>query len=115
LPYALVPDGYKLRKVTKLQQEAISAKRSHDDVVALLSNPNTPLVAGAAVATFFLVNFADDIINKIKATGAVVSDEVEKAIKNVIDEQKKKIIPDFSLGSIESRLRDLGFSPKGLA
>ena len=51
MPYALIPDGYSLKKVTKLQKEAVNAKRRHDDVVALFNNPNTPIVAaGAALA-----------------------------------------------------------------
>ncbi len=38
MPYALIPDGYSLKKVTKLQKVAVNEKRRHDDVVALLSN-----------------------------------------------------------------------------
>ena len=59
MAYALIPDGYTLKKVTKLQKQALDEKRTHDDAVALLNNPNTPLVVGAGEAGFFLVNFAD--------------------------------------------------------
>ena len=69
MAYALIPDGYTLKKVTKLQKQALDEKRTHDDVVALLNNPNTPLVAGAGVAGFFLVYFAPEIIKKIKDSG----------------------------------------------
>ena len=83
MPYALVPDGYTLKKVTKLQKDAVDAKRRHDDVVALLANPNTPLVAGAAAGAFFFVRFADQIIAKLIELGVNVSDEIKDEIKKL--------------------------------
>ena len=62
MPYALIPDGYSLKKVTKLEKQAVDDKRRHDDIVALLNNPNTPVVVGGAIATFFGVLFASDVI-----------------------------------------------------
>ena len=53
MAYALIPDGYSLKKVTKLQDQAVNAKRRHDDVEHLLANPNTPLVIGGLVGAFF--------------------------------------------------------------
>jgi hypothetical protein len=44
----MIPDGYSIKKVTKLQKQAVSSKRRHDNMEALLANPNTPLVAGGA-------------------------------------------------------------------
>ena len=105
MAYALIPDGYTLKKVTKLEKQALDEKRTHDDAVALLNNPNTPLVVGAGVAGFFLVNFADEIIKKIKDTGVDLKEDVEEAIKTVVEDQKKKLIPDLSLGSLEALLR----------
>jgi hypothetical protein len=105
MAYALIPDGYTLKKVTKLEKQALDEKRTHDDAVALLNNPNTPLVVGAGVAGFFLVNFADEIVKKVKETGVAITEDVEEAITNVVEEQKKKLIPDLSLGSLEAALR----------
>ena len=115
MPHVLIPDGFTLKKVTKLQKRAIDEKRMHYDTIALLNNPNTPLVAGAAVASFFLVNAADEIIGKLKEAGANVTEDIEEGIKNAIDEQKKKLIPDISLRGLEERLRDLNFDPRRLA
>ena len=52
MAYALIPDGYSLKKVTKLQKDAVDAKRRHDDVVALLNNENTPIVFGVPIIAF---------------------------------------------------------------
>ncbi len=50
MPYALIPEGFELKKVTKLQEEAVKAHRRHEDIVALLGNEKVPLlVAGGVV------------------------------------------------------------------
>ena len=67
MAYALIPDGYSLKKVTKMQEAAVNAKRRHDDVVALFNNPNTPLVGaglGLVVATPLLI---DLLLKRIEA------------------------------------------------
>ena len=38
MAYALIPDGYSLKKVTKLQKRAVDEKRRHDNVMTFLSN-----------------------------------------------------------------------------
>ena len=50
MPYALIPDGYSLKKVTPQQNDAVKAHRRHEDIVALLGNEKVPLlVAGGVV------------------------------------------------------------------
>ena len=39
MSYALIPDGYSLKKVTKAQKQAVIDKRRHDNVVTLVENP----------------------------------------------------------------------------
>ena len=50
MAYALIPDGYSLKKVTKDQKQAVNDKRRHDDVVAVLSNENAALGITALAA-----------------------------------------------------------------
>ena len=66
MPYALIPDGYSLKKVTKLQKQAISDKRRHDDLVALLNNPATPPVVLAPVILFLTGKLTEFILNFLK-------------------------------------------------
>ena len=54
MPYALIPDGYSLKKVTKLQKEAVKAKRRHDNVLAFIENENTPFLVGAGALALSL-------------------------------------------------------------
>ena len=85
MPYVLIPDGHKLEKATKLQVDAVSSKRRHDDVVALLANPNTPLVLGGLVTAYFGVKLAEDIIKDIESRVGALSDDVKQGIKDTVD------------------------------
>ena len=85
MPYALIPDGYSLKQVTKLQKEAVDAKRRHDDIVALLNNPNTPVVVAGAVATFFGVRFASDVIEDLESKGVALTEDVKQKVRETID------------------------------
>jgi hypothetical protein len=83
--YALIPDGYSLKKVTKLQDKAVNAKRRHDNSEALLANPNTPLVIGGLIGAFFGVRLAEDIIKDIESRVGALSDDVKQGIKDTVD------------------------------
>ena len=85
MPYALIPDGYSLKKVTKLEKQAVDDKRRHDDIVALLNNPNTPVVVGGAVATFFGVRFASDVIEDLESKGVALTDDVKQKVREAVD------------------------------
>jgi len=51
--YALIPDGYTLKKVTKAQNDAVKDLKKHDDLIAILNNPQIiSIVAGVATGAF---------------------------------------------------------------
>ena len=85
MPFALIPDGYSLKKVTKLEKQAVDDKRRHDDIVALLNNPNTPVVVGGAIATFFGVRFASDVITDLENKGVALTEEVKQKVREAVD------------------------------
>ena len=50
MAYVLIPEGFELKKVTKLQEEAVKAHRRHEDIVALLGNEKVPgLIIGSVL------------------------------------------------------------------
>ena len=65
MPYALIPEGFTLKKVTKAQEDAVKDKRRHDDVVALLNNESTfPIIVSGVVALVgggLLANFIKEL------------------------------------------------------
>ena len=84
MPYALIPDGYTLKKVTELQKQAVNSKRKHDDVMALLNNPNGPptIAAGALIV-------ATPII--IKALWPLILEKLEELGYHLTDQAKSEV------------------------
>ena len=74
MPYALIPDGYSLKKVTKLQKQALNDKRKHDNVEALLNNSNTPLLVGAAGLVVFTPLLTAYLLDELRKQGVEISD-----------------------------------------
>ena len=127
MAYALIPDGYSLKKVTKLQKEAVKAKRRHDNVQAFIENENTPFLVGAgalALSVPFLVGLllqAQEEALNITLTDKQKSDLLNYAsvslgpvgIAGVVGRKIGKGIVDIDLSDLEKRLR--GFEFGGLA
>ena len=81
MPYALIPEGFELKKVTKLQEQAVNAKRRHDDVVALLNNENTPIVFGVPIIAFISGVIAKSAAEAaLDAAGVVAEQTRETAV-----------------------------------
>ena len=79
MAYALIPDGYSLKKVTKLQEQAVNAKRRHDDVMILLGNPNTPIVAAGVVLIPSLIAVLLAVLKDVGVS--ITEDTVQKLVK----------------------------------
>ena len=86
MPYALIPEGFTLKKVTPAQQKAVEEKRGHDDMLAILNNPATTqlvalLGAGLSVA-YFLPLFIAALEKKVGTLG----DDFKSAINETVNE-----------------------------
>ncbi len=55
--YALVPDGFTLKKVSKAEEEAIKDHRRHEDFKTFLDNETTPILIGGTMAVVFYSSF----------------------------------------------------------
>jgi len=94
MPFALIPDGFTLKKVTKLQLKALSDKRRHDNVMAILQNNQTPLVVAGIVTAFLAGRAADSLIDDIKASGESLTQKGEKAIRDSLAVAEKELVTD---------------------
>jgi len=101
MAYALIPDGYSLKKVTKLQKQAVNDKRRHDDIVALLNNPATPPVVLAPVILFLTGKLTEFILNYLKSEGVKITDDVVSNTKTAAE----KVLETLQLK------REGGFGP----
>ena len=65
MPYALIPDGFTLKKVTKQQEKAVKDLRRSNYILETIKNPTTvPIVASGVVALFsglLLDKFIDEL------------------------------------------------------
>lgn len=85
MPYALIPDGYSLKKVTKAQMKAVDDKRRHDDVIAILENDAAVKVGGAAIGALALGGLAAVFIPLLEKKVGALSDDFKDAIGEVFD------------------------------
>ena len=69
MPIALVPDGFTLKKVTKLQEQAIKDHRKHEDFKAFLGSDGSGQGIGlgliAVVSIAFLVPMLIGMLKKV--------------------------------------------------
>ena len=85
MPFALIPDGFSLKKVTKLQEKAVKDKRRHDDVVAFLSNPNTPTLIGGAGFLALSGILIDLLFGSLEQEGIPLTEQQKTTIKKGFD------------------------------
>jgi len=109
MSYALIPDGYSLKKVTKAQKQALSDKRRHDNVLAILDNPTTVPILATTAATLLAGVAIDKFIEEIDIP---TSDEIKKAAKETAIKSAFAITPqNLALEAITAGLKIGGLSP----
>jgi hypothetical protein len=84
MPYALIPEGFTLKKVTKTQEQAVKDHRRHEDVKTFLGNETTPvLIGGIAIATLTpaLVTI---FLALLKEQGVTVDDAQKAGIEGAL-------------------------------
>lgn len=85
MPYALIPDGYSLKKVTKLEKQAVNDKRRHDNVVAFLSNDGTPALIGGGALLALTPFIIDAVRESLEGEGIILTDEQKANIKTAFN------------------------------
>tara|TARA_Y100001963_G_scaffold142918_1_gene213097 strand:+ start:1189 stop:1551 length:363 start_codon:yes stop_codon:yes gene_type:complete len=79
MPFALIPDGFSLEKVTKAQEQAVKDKRRHDDVLAILNNDSTPLLIAGVITALLIPNVAEQIAEDTGTAVDVVKESLQTA------------------------------------
>ena len=88
MPFALVPDGYKLEKVTKAQQEAVERFASTNATTAFLSGP----ASGELVKAVAIV-----VTPIVLAALAKQVDLPDFNVTSFLNEQLSKVLPDLDI------------------
>ena len=79
MPYALIPDGYTLKKVTKAQEKALKDKQRHDNVTTFLNNPELMKQLIITISAYLVAREGLSALRDLKALGVSVSKDVEEA------------------------------------
>ena len=88
MPFALVPDGYKLEKVTKAQQEAVERFASTNATTAFLRGP----ASGELVKAVAIV-----VTPIVLAALAKQVDLPDFNVTSFLNEQLSKVLPDLDI------------------
>ena len=79
--YALVPDGFTLKKVSKGEEDAIKEHRRHEDFKTFLDNETTPiLIGGAALVALTPIVFSF-FLKLLEEQNITVTDQQKEALK----------------------------------
>jgi 3-hydroxyisobutyrate dehydrogenase-like beta-hydroxyacid dehydrogenase len=108
MPFALIPDGFSLVKVTKAQEKAVSDKRRHDNVVALVNNPEIIkqiIITGTA---YLIAKEGKQALLDLKNLGVNISQDVESAYT------KKRQFGDAPVGVSIEQLVEATFERLGV-
>ena len=82
MPFALIPDGFTIQKVTAAQERAVKSKRRQDDLIALINNPQTIAVIGTVLGGALVATQVDGIIDSLKESGVEISEDIQQATKD---------------------------------
>ena len=84
MPFALIPDGFTLKKVTKSEERAVNNKRRHDNVQTLLENPATIPVVASSIGLLVGGVLVDRILKFLADEGVEVSASTAEKTKDAI-------------------------------
>ena len=79
MPYALVPKDYTLKKVTAGQKAAVDAKRSHENVMALIDNPEIIKQLIIVATGYLALKEAQDMWEWLDQQGINIKQETKDA------------------------------------
>ena len=108
MPYALVPKDYTLKKVTAGQKAAVDSKRKHDNVMALIDNPEIIKQLIIVATGYLALKEAQDIWEWLDQQGIKIKQEVKD------DYTKKRSIAGAPVGVSIQQVFDQALARFGL-
>ena len=98
MPFALIPEGFELVKVTKAQEQAVQKYYNQERINSLLENPAIPLAIAAASLTGIAGLKLKDYLVSLQ-----LNEKVDDFIDNTTDKVKDIIIDPFVKGFHSTR------------
>jgi len=88
MPYALIPDGYSLKKVTKQEEDALKDLRKHEDFKTFLGSPQAGTAVGGLAIGAVLLLFIIPIIKNFLKLLATDEQFKGKTVSQIVAEEE---------------------------
>ena len=108
MPYALVPKDYTLKKVTTQQRAAVDAQRSHENVMALIDNPEIIKQLIIVATGYLALKEAQDLYDYLEKQGINIKQETKDAYT------RKRTVPGAPVGVSVQQVFDQALARFGL-
>ena len=92
MPFALVPEGFELKKVTKLQKQAVDKYYRSNSVNTFLANPESLIFISGLVAAYLGTRAAANVIDDLKDKGIAITDSAKESIEQTLSTGTTKFI-----------------------
>jgi len=89
MPYALIPEGFTLKKVTKQQEDAVKDLRKHEDFKTFLGSSQSGTAVGGVAVGAVLLLFIIPIIKNFLKLLATDKDYKGKTVSQIVAEEEK--------------------------
>ena len=104
MAFALVPEGFELKKVTKAQKDAVDRYYRHENVKALIDNPEIIKQIVITGAAFLIAREGKDALEDLKELGATIPQTVEDAFVKK-KRQAKGVFDSVNIEDIEKVIK----------
>ena len=88
MPFALVPEGFELKKVTKLQKQAVDKYYRSKSIDTFLANPQAIIFISGLVATYLGTKAAAETLQGLKEKGIAISDAAKDSITETLTKKR---------------------------
>ena len=88
MPFALVPEGFELKKVTKLQKQAVDKYYRSNSINTFLANPQSIIFISGIVATYLGTKAAADVLSDLKDKGIAITESAKDSITETLTKKR---------------------------
>ena len=88
MPFALVPEGFELKKVTKLQKQAVDKYYRSKSIDTFLANPEALIFVSGLVATYLGARASAQVLSDLKDKGIAITESAKDSIEETLTKKR---------------------------
>ena len=83
-----MPEGFELKKVTKLQKQAVDKYYRSKSIDTFLANPQAIIFISGLVATYLGARASAEVLSDLKDKGIAITDSAKESIENTLTKKR---------------------------